>query len=103
MYIMILMTSLLILADYLIKKATISANHFTVLMSAAVMLYAISPFGWFYVLSSYKLVSVGAIYSIMTIVMLALIGVVFFHEHLSRQEMAGLVLAFLSIYLLSTE
>ena len=100
-YLIYLLTMMLVSADYLIKKATTATNNFYQLMIAAVVLYAISPIGWYVVLSKYKLVSVGAIYSILTIVMLALIGFICFKERLSFREVAGLVLAFVSIALLT--
>lgn len=88
-------------ADYLLKKASLAPDAFRSLhLYAAMLIYAIMPIGWVYVLRHIKLASVGAIYSVIMVVLLALIGVTLFREALSPAEYIGLVCAILALILL---
>lgn len=62
--------------------------------------YASTAFGWVYVMQHLKLATLGVVYSISMILLLTLIGTVLFRESLSAREIAGLVLAVVSLYLL---
>lgn len=62
--------------------------------------YASTAFGWVYVMQHLKLATLGVIYSVSMIVLLTLIGTLIFGESLSAREIAGLVLAIASVYLL---
>jgi drug/metabolite transporter (DMT)-like permease len=48
-----------------------------------------------------KLATIGVVYSVCMILLLTAMGVLFFHESLSRWEVVGIVLALASILLLS--
>ncbi len=63
--------------------------------------YALSAFGWVYVLRWFKLSTIGAIYSIVLIGMLAIIGVTAFSEKITTTEIIGLILACVSIIILT--
>ena len=71
-------------------------------ISMAVILYALSPFGWFWILNRNKLLTVGALYSVFTVSVLALMGYFIFGEKISSREGTGLILALASIILLSS-
>lgn len=65
------------------------------------VVYASTAFGWFYVMKSVKLSTIGVIYSISTVLLLVAVGVIFFHEKLKIHEIIGIVAAIISIVLLS--
>ena len=65
---------------------------------------ALTPtIGWYWVMSKYKLLTIGAIYSVLTVVLLTVIGLVFFNEKVSVREVIGLCLAVVSLILLTTK
>jgi small multidrug resistance pump len=64
-------------------------------------IFALSAFGWVYVFKYLKLSTVGVVYSLSSVLLLTLAGIVVFRESLSRQEVLGVVLAVVSIVLLS--
>lgn len=92
---------LCILADVLLKRAALSPDalanrHFAL----GTVLYAVSAFGWVYVLRFEKLATIGALYSIILIIGLAAVGVIGFHETLSEAEYVGLACAVAALVLL---
>jgi len=64
-------------------------------------LYSSTAFAWVFVMRYLKLATIGAIYSVCMILMLTIMGFVFFNETLNRYEVLGIVLAIASIVLLS--
>jgi small multidrug resistance pump len=64
------------------------------------LVYASTAFGWVFVMRHMKLATMGVVYSISMILLLMLIGVVFFRETLNAYEIAGLVMAIGSLVLL---
>jgi drug/metabolite transporter (DMT)-like permease len=64
-------------------------------------IYFSTAFAWVYVLRHIKLSLIGVIYSYCTVTALILVGVLFFGETLSRTEILGIVLGFISIGLLA--
>ncbi len=91
-----------ILGDYFLKRA--SATEVPLLSSwflVGVLLYASTAFAWVYLMRYLKLATIGVVYSVCMIVLLAGMGVVFFDETLNRYEVAGIGLAIVSIFLLS--
>ena len=91
-----------VLADYFIKRAADSAHlivnrHFAI----GTALYALSAFGWVFVLRHAKLATIGAIYSVVLVVGLALLGVVVFRESITPTEYVGLGCAVAALMLLS--
>jgi multidrug transporter EmrE-like cation transporter len=62
--------------------------------------YAFTALGWVFVLRHLNLATVGAIYCVVTMLLLAVAGAVIFRETLRTSEIAGLALAVASIWLL---
>ncbi|MCY2986832.1 MAG: transporter [Planctomycetota bacterium] len=90
-----------VFADYLLKRASGLPSPFrSAQFLAAALIYAGSSFGWVYVLRHFKLATVGAVYSIVIVVLLALIGVTVFRESLTAAEATGLVFAVAALFLL---
>jgi multidrug transporter EmrE-like cation transporter len=99
--IILLVAALCAACDWLLKRASLCSQPFSSpAFWAGLAGYTVSAFAWVFILRWMKLSTIGAIYSVCLIVLLALIGVVFFQEKLNREEICGLVLACVSIFLL---
>ena len=90
-----------VLGDYFLKLAS---NEDQSLKSPwfyiGFVVYASTAFGWVFVMKHLKLATVGVVYSVSMILLLTVIGVVFFRESLNGYEIAGLVMAIASLVLL---
>ena len=64
-------------------------------------LYSSTAFAWVFVMRYLKLATIGAIYSVCMILMLTCMGFLVFDETLNRYESVGIILAIVSIALLS--
>ena len=97
----IAMALLTVGGDYLLKVASrqdaIFRNWW---FAGGALVYALGAFGWTFAFRNMTMASVGALYSTVTIILLAGIGVVVFRERLAWSEGLGIVLAMLSIGLL---
>ena len=90
-----------IFADYLLKRASASPQPFSRWnFVGAVFIYSASCFPWIYVLRHLKLATVGAIYSVLVVGLLTVIGITVFRESLSISEWAGLAAAVAALVLL---
>jgi multidrug transporter EmrE-like cation transporter len=90
-----------VFADYLLKRASASPQPFSRwYFAGAVFIYAASCFAWIYVLRHLKLATIGAIYSVSVVVLLAVIGITVFRESLSVYERIGLAAAVYALVLL---
>lgn len=65
------------------------------------IIYALTAFGWFYVMKHIKLSTLGIFFALTNIILLALVGVVFFKEHLSLYDIVGIILGIISIIILA--
>jgi len=91
-----------ILGDYFLKRASAEKNPlWTVAFAAGFAIYSSTVFGWMYLMRHLKLAVIGVVYCVGMSVLLALLGVVFFNESLSRSEIIGFVLALASLALLA--
>jgi multidrug transporter EmrE-like cation transporter len=91
-----------IVGDYFLKLASkeerpVATKAFLV----GLLLYSSTAFAWVYVMQHLKLATIGVVYSVCMILLLAGMGVIFFGESLNRYEIAGIVLALAAIVLLS--
>jgi multidrug transporter EmrE-like cation transporter len=68
---------------------------------AGAVIYAATAFAWVPVMKHLKLAVLGAVYSVSTALLLAVIGVAFFHEALQSREIAGIALGVASLLLLT--
>lgn len=64
------------------------------------IIYSTTALGWFYIMKNTKLVTLSVFYSIITIVLLALLGFFYFNEKLQIYEILGVIMAILSLILL---
>jgi drug/metabolite transporter (DMT)-like permease len=96
------MSAVGIAGDYFLKRASERENPLlTGWFLAGLVLYASTAFAWVYVMRHLKLATIGVIYSVSMVLLLAGMGLFFFGESLSRTEVAGIVLAVASLYLLA--
>lgn len=93
-----------VMADWFLKLASQAEIPLRSpwLMAGAVA-YAATALGWVYVLKHLKLASIGGIYCVSTVLLLTLLGTVVFREKLSATELAGVVLAVISLILLGRQ
>jgi drug/metabolite transporter (DMT)-like permease len=91
-----------IVGDYFLKRASDSGRPLlTRWFAVGLVLYASTAFAWVFVMRHLKLATIGVIYSVCMILLLAGMGVFLFGESLNRYEVAGIVMAIGSILLLS--
>jgi small multidrug resistance pump len=91
-----------VVGDYFLKLASAKEES---LKSAAFyigfVIYASTAFGWVFVMKHLKLATVGVVYCVSMVLLLTAIGVVAFKESLNGYEIAGLVMAVASLFLLT--
>jgi len=98
----VVMSAVGIAGDYFLKRASERpAPLATWAFLAGLVLYATTAFAWVYVMRSLKLATIGVIYSVSMVLLLAGMGVLFFGERLSRLEVLGIVLAVAALVLLA--
>lgn len=91
-----------VVGDYFLKLASAEANPLkSGWFYLGFVLYASTAFGWVFVMKSLKLGTIGVLYSVCMVLFLTAIGVVVFKETLNYYEIAGLVLAVISLTLLT--
>ncbi|MDZ4656789.1 MAG: EamA family transporter [Bythopirellula sp.] len=91
-----------VVGDYFLKLASGHANPLkSGWFYLGFVLYASTAFGWVFVMKSLKLGTIGVLYSVCMVLFLTVIGVVVFKETLNYYEIAGLVLAVISLTLLT--
>lgn len=91
-----------VFADGLIKWASLQKafSGWQMLVLGAVI-YGLTAFGWFFVLRKIKLSTAGVLYAVSCILFLALLSVFYFKEKITTMEIVGIVLAVISLVLLS--
>ncbi len=100
----VVMSAVGIAGDYFLKRASerdrpLATADFLV----GLVLYASTAFAWVFVMRHLKLATIGVIYSVSMVLLLAGMGVLFFGESLSRSEVAGIALAIASLVLLARQ
>ena len=96
------MSAVGIVGDYFLKRASGEANPLmTRSFAIGLVLYSSTAFAWVYVMRHLKLATIGVVYSVCMILMLAGMGIFFFGETLNRYEVLGIVLAVAAIALLA--
>jgi len=95
------LTFITVLADVLIKHASLqSAFSGWKTLGLGALIYGLTGFGWFFVMKKMKLSTLGVLYGVGCIILLALVSVFYFKEKISSIEIFGIVLAIISIIIL---
>jgi small multidrug resistance pump len=90
-----------VVGDYFLKLASQQQTPLrSIWFYVGFAVYASTAFGWVFVMKYLKLATVGVVYSVSMIVLLTAVGAIGFREALSLREVAGLILAIASLYLL---
>jgi drug/metabolite transporter (DMT)-like permease len=90
-----------VLGDYFVKQAGAGPAYiYYTYFFAGMFTYALTTLGWFFTMKHVKLSTLGMVYSLSTAILLALVGVVFFKEHLSTTDMIGIALGVISLFIL---
>ena len=98
----VVMSGVGIAGDYFLKRASDRPNplaSWTFL--AGLVLYASTAFAWVYVMRHLKLATIGVIYSVSMVLLLAGMGRLFFDESLEFTDVLGIVLAIAALFLLA--
>ena len=91
-----------VIGDFFIDLSTKKASGMNVhWFLIGMIVYALSAFGWFYVMKTTKLEDLGALYALTTSILLVFLGIFAFGERLQPKEILGLILAFCSVILLA--
>ncbi len=90
-----------VVGDYFLKLASAREQPLrTGWFYLGFALYALTAFGWVFVMRHLKLATISVLYSISMVLLLTAIGVVLFRESLNYFEAVGIVLAVASLVLL---
>ena len=90
-----------VLGDYFLKLASRDDDSLrTPWFYVGFALYALTAFGWVFVMKHLKLATVSVLYSVSMVVLLTAVGVAVFRESLNYYEIAGLLMAVASLILL---
>lgn len=91
-----------VIADALMKKAGAGPAYIDWKWFAlGTVVYLSTIFGWFWVMKTLKLSTIGVLYGVSSILFLVLAGMLFFGERLNIYEGIGVGLAIASIVLLA--
>jgi small multidrug resistance pump len=104
MVLAVVMSAVGIAGDYFLKRASerkspLASADFVI----GLVLYASTAFAWVFVMRYLKLATIGVVYSITMVLLLAGMGILFFGESLNRSEVVGIVLAIASLALLARQ
>jgi drug/metabolite transporter (DMT)-like permease len=90
-----------VVGDYFLKLASAKESSLkAVEFYIGLVVYASTAFGWVFVMKHLKLATVGVVYCVSMVLLLAAIGVVGFKESLNDYEIAGIAMAIGSLILL---
>jgi drug/metabolite transporter (DMT)-like permease len=92
---------LTVAADYCLKRASDQASPFaSPWFGVGLAVYSATAFGWVYVMRHLTFATIGVVYSVAIILLLAAVGVTVLREPLRWQEVVGIGLAIAAIVLL---
>ena len=87
--------------DYCLKRASQQASLANGWLAGGCLIYGATALGWAWTMRHLKLATIGAVYSISMVMLMALLGLLVFQETLNRSEVAGILCALISIALLA--
>lgn len=94
------LSAITVLADTFVKKASLENNILNKYLTLGAIIYGLTAVGWFFVMKSMKLSTIGVVYGISCIAILTIVSVFIFHEKISTIEIVGILLGILSITIL---
>jgi small multidrug resistance pump len=100
--VVVVLSLLGVIGDYFLKLASGEERFiWNRWFPIGLAIYASTAFGWVYALKHMKLATIGVVYSMCMILLLAALGIAVFKERLTVGEVVGIVMAVGSLILLS--
>lgn len=100
--IIILLSALGAVGDYFLKIAGNGERFINFkFFSVGCIIFILLAVGWFYALKYIKFSTIGVVYGVSTMILMVIIGVLFFNEKLDAREMIGIASGIISIVLLA--
>lgn len=98
----VLLLSLIgVAGDFCIKQAGHHVSGFDLRwFLGGIGMYVVTAIGWFFAMRHMKLATLGVFYSVSTILLLTLLSVLYYQETLNKSEIAGVLTALTSVFLL---
>lgn len=91
-----------LLGDYFLKMATSKPEGITTgWFAARLTTYGMLSFGWYFLMKSNPLATIGVMFSASTILLLSALGYFVFKEHFGLREALGVSLAVLSVVVMN--
>lgn len=87
--------------DYCLKRASQQTSLANRWLAGGCLIYGATALGWAWTMRYLKLATIGAMYSILMVLLMALLGFLVFRETLGRIEIMGILCALISIALLA--
>ncbi len=95
------LSGITVLSDYFVKKASLQNPVWNRWLIVGIIIYGLTAIGWVYVMKSMKLSTLGVVYGVSCITLLAIVSVFVFHEKITIIEIIGIALGIGSVALLS--
>lgn len=99
--VVVAMAALTTLGDYCLKRASLQPSIFSRWLASGWLIYGATALGWAWTMRHLKLATLGAVFSVSMVLLMALLGFLVFRETLSKSEIVGIVLALISLALLA--
>lgn len=91
-----------LISDYLLRKATRASDGLcSSWFMGGAAIYGLLAFGWYFLMKSNSLASIGVMFSASTILLLAALGYFVFKEQFGIREALGVSLAFLAVVIMN--
>ena len=90
-----------VVGDYCLKRASQQASLVNGWLAGGCLIYGATALGWAWTMRHLKLATIGAVYSVSMVMLVALLGLLVFRETLNRTEVVGILCALVSIALLA--
>lgn len=87
--------------DYCLKRASQQATMFNLWLASGWLIYGTTALGWVWAMRHLKLATLGAVFSVSMVLLMAVLGFLVFKETLSKLELIGIALALISVVMLA--
>lgn len=99
--VVVLLSLVGVMGDFFVKMAGLGKGMDARWLLLGAGVYALTAFGWFYVMKHAKLTTLGVFYTVSTVLFLTVLGVFCFKERIEALEVIGIVTGILSLVLLA--
>lgn len=99
--VVVLLSVVGVLGDFFVKLAGLGKIMDVRWFVLGALVYAMTAFGWFYVMRHAKLTTLGVVYTVSTVLFLTALSVFYFKERINIVELIGIATGILSLVLLA--